>query len=83
MPATQTAPTATIGSMISIGADQFKISAVDSVSTPLVFADLVASGFDACHYIADRVLIGRQRVKRTALLTRVSATGEMRVVAMA
>jgi hypothetical protein len=83
MPATQTAPTATIGSMISIGSDQFKICAVDSTSTPRVFADLVASGFDACHFVAERVLVGRQRVKRTALLTRVSATGEMRVVAMA
>jgi hypothetical protein len=80
MPATQTPA---IDSMLSIGADQFKITGImDSSATPLVRADLLASGFDGEHYLAERVLVGRQRVKRTALLTRVAATGEMVIVRM-
>jgi hypothetical protein len=80
MPAAQTAPA--LSSIVTINGESYKVVSIDSGdAVPLVRADLIASGFDGCHYMAERVLVGRQRVKRTALFTRTNS-GEIRTIAI-
>ena len=81
MPATNSPAALTISSIVAVNGESYKVVSVDAGETkPLTRADLIASGFDGNHYTAERVLVGRQRVKRTALLAR-RITGEMHVIA--